>query len=143
MSEPMTAFVRPRNRRGPQATVETTARITETTGVRKAPPKLVADVSDTLRSDQNWSAADLQSYVLRQIESMFGPQPDHSFAPKMTAIFKRFHGTWGADAARIARYVFETQSRPGYWKGAPVKATRFTKGNDQYFAQAVLDLLDR
>jgi hypothetical protein len=141
----MIAFVRPRTK-----VTQTAGGTTQRTGVRKPEPEkerpaaepIVRDMSDTMRADAAWTAADLQAYVLRQIERLHGPQPDHEH-PKMRSIFTRFLSTWGTDAARIARYVFEVQPRKGYWKGAPVKATRFTKGNDEYFARAVLDQINR
>jgi hypothetical protein len=139
MTDKMIAFVRPKGPRVTTTTRGTTSAAGVTPKPRQAP---VQASSDALRADENWTADDLRTYVLRKIEERHGAQPDHGH-PKMRAIFNRFYEAWGAvDAARIARYAFEGQARPGFWKGAPIKATRFTRGNDEWFARAILDQIN-
>ena len=111
-----------------------------TTTVRKAAPKpAIARATDLMTEPEDWTADDLQAYVVRKIEELHGPQPDHSHAPRLKSIFGRFHREFGRDAGPIAVWVFETQADAGRWKGAPVKVSRFSKANDEWMARPVLD----
>jgi hypothetical protein len=136
--EKMIAFVRPKTHRATSTTRGTSTSAGVQPRARQAPVQASADA---LRADANWTADDLRTYVLRKVEERHGPQPDHGH-PKMHSIFNKFHEVWGADAARIARYAFEGQARPGFWKGSPIKATRFTQGNYEWFAKAILDQIN-
>ncbi|MGW7100366.1 hypothetical protein [Streptomyces sp. NPDC054838] len=97
-----------------------------------------AATTDLLDNPRDWSWQQLRDYVLRAVAERHGPQPPADPA-RETAIFKSFHGRWRQQAGPIARFVFEQQD--GYWRSAPVTATRFCKGSDPYFAQPIAERL--
>ena len=82
------------------------------------------------KPDETWDWRDLLDYVVDQIERLHGPFVRES--GKEYGIFNSFVSRWGIQSAAIARYAFETCD--GYWVNAPVSITRFTKGNDPFFA---------
>lgn len=86
------------------------------------------------KPDEFWSWSDLRDYVVREIQSRFGPFPRN---PKTEAsIFKSFLGRHEGHAPAIARFAFE--SHDGYWCGAPISVNRFCKASDAYFAAVIL-----
>lgn len=90
-------------------------------------------------SGDQWGWAELRDYVVSSIEKITGPFPRNE--TKEMGIFKSFVSRWGSDATPIARYAFETMG--GFWKNAPVSVSRFCKASDPYFAQPIVDHLNR
>lgn len=83
---------------------------------------------------EDWSPAELRDYVVHQIETRHGPFPRDEV--KEMAIFKSFASRWPEQRAQaIARFAFEIAG--GYWKGSPIKITRFCKASDTYFAAEI------
>jgi hypothetical protein len=82
-----------------------------------------------------WDWEHLRDYSVDQIIRLHGPFPRRAFTED--AVFKRFHGEWGADAPRIARYAFEISG--GRWGGSPISVNRFCKESDPYFARPIAD----
>lgn len=89
------------------------------------------------KPDAQWDWQALQDYVVDQIESFHGVFPRES--GKEYGIFNGFLNRWGAEAPAIARYAFEVQQ--GYWVNAPIAIARFTKSNDPFFAQPIIEKL--
>lgn len=85
------------------------------------------------KPDSEWEWRDLQDYVVDQIEAIHGPFVRDN--KQEYGIFNAFVGRWGKQSAAIARYAFEECG--GYWVNAPVTITRFTKGNDPFFAAVI------
>lgn len=108
--------------------------VTET--VRVVP--LTAQAGHLLKADADWTAKDLQTYVMGEIERLHGAQVRNPI--KENAIFGSFMARWGSQAAAIARFAFEVER--GWWNRAPISATRFTKGSDPYFAVLIADRLN-
>ncbi len=89
-----------------------------------------------------WTWRQLRDYVENQIESRFGPiERDANWTVRTAGVFKGFVNRWGDKAPAIARYAFERCD--GEWMNEPVSVSRFTKGNDPYFAHPIsLRMLD-
>lgn len=85
-----------------------------------------------------WDWRQLRDYVMRSIAERHGPQPAGDEI-KNQSIFKSFAQRWGNQAGPIARFAFEDQD--GFWRDAPVTVSRFTKGNDAYFAGPISERL--
>ena len=113
----------------PQATVESTSTVAL---VDETSVSLMANSRHSYlgKADETWDWRDLLDYVVDQIERLHGPFVRES--GKEYGIFNAFVGRWGDRSAAIARYAFETNG--GYWVNAPITITRFTKGNDPFFA---------
>jgi hypothetical protein len=94
--------------------------------------------TDLLDDPMNWSWEQLRDYVLRSTLERHGPQPRRE-QPVVNSIFQSFSARWGTQAGPIARFAFEQQD--GFWRDAPVTITRFTKGNDGYFAGPISERL--
>ncbi|THA72440.1 hypothetical protein E6R60_26260 [Streptomyces sp. A0642] len=101
-------------------------------------PSYSAAATDLMDTPTDWTWRQLRDYVMRSVAERHGPQPTGDEI-KTTAIFQSFHKRWGALAGPIARFAFEQQD--GYWRSAPVTATRFTKGSDEYFAAPIAERL--
>lgn len=100
-------------------------------------PAYTAPTAHLAKEDADWNWGDLRDYVIGQIESRVGIFPrDHH---KEMGIFKSFAARWQDQALPIARYAFESMN--GYWRGAPVKVTRFCKASDEYFAKPIAEHL--
>lgn len=97
-----------------------------------AAPSQARSVAHLLQEQWDWRA--LRDYVVSQTELRFGPQPRDP--GKEFGVFNRFVNTWGARSEEIARYAYEVCD--GIWMGAPITITRFTKGNDPYFAEVIV-----
>lgn len=97
-----------------------------------------AESSFLLKPAAQWTWSDLRDYVITEAEKRFGPQVRD---PKKEAgIFKGFIGRYGIqDAVMIAMTAFEVYQ--GTWRSAPIGVTRFTKGNDPFFADVILGRL--
>jgi hypothetical protein len=94
--------------------------------------------TDLLDAPSDWSWEQLRDYVMRAIVERHGPQPRREQA-QINSVFKSFATRWGRQAGPIARFAFEQQD--GFWRSAPVTITRFTKGNDGYFAGPISERL--
>jgi hypothetical protein len=94
--------------------------------------------TDLLDAPEDWSWEQLRDYVMRVVAERHGPQPRREQA-QINSVFKSFAVRWGRQAGPIARFAFEQQD--GYWRDAPVTITRFTKGNDDYFAGPISERL--
>ncbi len=90
----------------------------------------IAAASYLLDNPENWTAAQLRDYVMTQIEARHGAQQRDERLEAGT--FKGFHARWGRNAGAIAKFAFEQLD--GWWRQAPITRTRFTKGNDPFFA---------
>ena len=86
---------------------------------------------------EEWTADDVQAYVVSQIESRFGPFPKDPV--RMASTFRAFCSRYGQNAGRIAAAAFEVYE--GKWKGARIGWQRFCKASDQYFSQEILERL--
>lgn len=117
-----------------QAAAQTPVTPTIRETVRATP---VASAAYLMKADEDWTAEDLRDYVMTQVERFHGPQLRNVM--KETAIFKSFLSRYGAKAAPIARFSFEVQR--GIWHRAPITATRFCKGSDEYFANVIAERL--
>lgn len=113
-----------------------TTQVTETVRVS---PTTTRSRTDLMSPPEAWGPGELRDYVVSQIEEFHGAFPRE--ARKEHSIFTRFHKEFGADAARIALYVFETCD--GIWRSAPVSITRFCRGSDDYFARPILERLSQ
>lgn len=117
-------------------------RPTPSVPVQAAVPRPALTVSaaatDLLDSPENWDWRQLRDYVLRSITDRHGPQPSGDEI-RNQSIFRSFAQRWGKKAGPIARFAFEDQD--GFWRDAPVTASRFTKGNDTYFAGPISERL--
>lgn len=100
--------------------------------------RLPEAATDLLDRPEDWSWEQLRDYVLRSAAARHGAHPVDDI--KVTSIFKSFHKRWGAMAGPIARFIYEQQD--GFWRSAPVTYTRFTKGNDSYFAAPIAERLN-
>lgn len=90
------------------------------------------------KPDASWGWEELRDYIVDQIEKIHGPFV--RVTGKEFGIVNGFISRWGAaDAVAITRYAFETSG--GYWVNAPITLTRFTKGNDPFFAQPIIERL--
>ncbi|MEV7675148.1 hypothetical protein [Streptomyces sp. NPDC088752] len=94
--------------------------------------------TDLMDAPSNWDWRQLRDYVMRSIAERHGPQPAGDEI-KIQSIFRSFAQRWGNQAGPIARFAFEQQD--GFWRNAPVTASRFTKGNDPYFAGPISERL--
>ncbi|MGA5598440.1 hypothetical protein ACPCSE_29820 [Streptomyces cellulosae] len=103
-----------------------------------APAPVAMAATDLLDAPMDWTWEQLRDYVLRSVAERHGPQPRHDTA-KVNSIFKSFAARWGNQAGPIARFAFEQQD--GFWRSAPVTISRFTKGNDEYFAGPIAERL--
>lgn len=97
----------------------------------------VATAAYLMKADADWTAEDLRDYVMTQVERFHGPQLRN--AMKESVIFKSFLSRYGAKAVPIARFAFEVQR--GMWHRAPITATRFCKGSDQFFSDVIAERL--
>lgn len=80
-----------------------------------------------------WGWEELRDYVVRKIEERWGTSPRDPL--KEAGIFKGFVGRWGDQAKPIAIAACEVHGC--LWRSAPLTITRFTKGNDPYFASVI------
>ncbi len=80
-----------------------------------------------------WGWEEVRDYVTRKIEERWGASPRDPL--KEAGIFKGFVGRWGAQAKDIAVAACEVHGC--IWRSAPLSITRFTKGNDPYFAAVI------
>lgn len=113
--------------------VQDVPQVRETVTLRSQRPR------KTYISSESWEWRELRDYVIAQMQmksSCVGYSPD---SLKESGIFKGFINRWGDQAEAIARYVFEDHD--GTWLGEPVTPTRFTKGNDPYFAEPIAERL--
>lgn len=94
----------------------------------------VSPVSYKLKPDNEWGWGELRDYVVAQVEERFGPFPRD--LPKEVSIMKSFTERFGHDAPRIARAAYEVYK--GYWGGAPIRISRFTRASDEWFARVIL-----
>jgi len=105
--------------------------------VAPAPPRPVEHV--VRRTDllvEAWGWEQLRDYLNEQIRRVTGTAPAVD-ALKMSGICKGFVRRWGADARLIAEAAFGPYH--GYWRSSPISITRFTEGNDDYFARPILE----
>lgn len=116
--------------------------------VREQVPQVVERVTATpipssthlLQAEENWEWSQLRDYVITQIEKRHGPQPRD--LKKEPTIFKSFLSRWpNGRAVRITKAAFEIYE--GMWMNAPISVNRFCKGSDPYFAQVIIDRLER
>lgn len=103
-----------------------------------APAPVAMAAADLLDAPADWSWEQLRDYVMRAVAERHGPQPRRE-SHQVNSIFKSFASRWGRQAGPIARFAFEQQD--GFWRSAPVDIRRFTKGNDEYFAQPIAERL--
>lgn len=108
------------------------ATVAQTVTTSQADP---AEAAYLLKPTVQWDWQDLRNYVVAEATKRFGEQIRD---PKKEAgIFKGFIGRHGiADAVLIAQAAFEVYE--GTWRQAPITVTRFTQGNDPYFANVIL-----
>jgi len=107
------------------------AQVVERTTVTTRPAEV--EKAYLVRQDEQWGWEDLRDYVVNQILTIHGPQPRDHY--KEMGIFKGFLARWGGLASAIARHAFEVER--GMWRSAPISVSRFTKGNDAYFAEVI------
>lgn len=128
----------------PQPTVQSVSMPAIVTDCPPAPmptstaPAIPAATTDLLDAPDDWDWKQLRDYVMRQVQERHGPQP-RGDEIRIASTFQSFHKRWGALAGPIARFAFEQQD--GFWRSAPVTATRFTKGSDPYFAEPIAQRL--
>jgi hypothetical protein len=103
-----------------------------------APGPVAMAATDLLNAPMDWSWEQLRDYVMRSVAERHGPQPRRE-AHTVNSIFKSFAARWGNQAGPIARFAFEQQD--GYWRQSPVTVTRFTIGNDDFFAGPISERL--
>lgn len=108
------------------------------TVVQKVTVQPVASRTDLLVEAEEWTWTELRDYVVSQIEARFGVFPRD--AKKEFGIFSRFIKEHGTNGVLVAKAAFEIYD--GWWKGAPIQITRFTKGNDPYFVAPILSRLN-
>lgn len=80
-----------------------------------------------------WGWEECRDYVVRKIEERWGTSPRDPL--KEAGIFKGFVGRWGSQAKPIA--IAACEAHGCIWRSAPLTVTRFTKGNDPYFASVI------
>lgn len=97
----------------------------------------VASAAYLMKQDADWTAKDLQDYVMNQIERFHGPQLRNAL--KESSIFKAFLNRHGEKAAAIARFAFEVER--GLWHRAPVQPNHFCQGADWWFADKIAERL--
>lgn len=91
-------------------------------------------VAHTMKPDAEWEWRDLRDYVMREMESVHGPQVRDSLKEK--SIFSSFIKRHGAvDAVAVARYAFGFSK--GMWANAPISVNRFCKASDPFFADPI------
>lgn len=111
---------------------ESPVAVTQEVTVSKAP---IADSAYLLKQREHWTWSDLRDYVVTEATRRFGPQIRNP--QKEAGIFKGFISRHGiADAVSVAQAAFEIYE--GTWRSAPITVSRFTKGNDPYFAEVIL-----
>jgi hypothetical protein len=111
--------------------VGVTQSVTVTERVEVTPAR---SVSYKLKPDNEWGWEELRDYVVDQVEQHFGLFPRD--LPKEVSIMKSFTERFGHDAPRIARTAYEVYK--GYWGGAPIRISRFTRASDEWFARVIL-----
>lgn len=90
-----------------------------------------------LQDESQWEWYNIRDYVHDQICKIHGDFPPMGAAQE-SGIFKSFLKRWPNDdfpvitGPQIARYAFEVEG--GWWFGAPIGYSRFTKASDGYFA---------
>ena len=85
------------------------------------------------------NAAEMHAWIVEEGGRLTGTQLP---VPGAEEIFGGFIRRFGQrDATRIARAAIEVHR--GMWMGAPITPRRFTRSNDEFFANAVLARLDR
>jgi hypothetical protein len=94
----------------------------------------IRPVSYKLKPDDQWGWEELRDYVVDMVEVHFGLFPRD--LPKEVSIMKSFTERFGHDAPRIARAAYEVHK--GYWGGAPIRLSRFTRASDEWFARVIL-----
>lgn len=95
----------------------------------------VSESAYLLKQADQWTWEDLRDYVVSEATKRFGPQIRDP--RKEAGIFKGFISRHGVvDAVLVAQAAFEVYD--GTWRSAPITVSRFTKGNDPYFAQVIL-----
>ncbi len=88
-----------------------------------------------LKPVSQWTWQDLRDYVITEAEKRSGPQIRN--LAKESGIFKGFISRYGIeDAVMVAVAAFEMYE--GIWRSAPIGVSRFTKGNDPYFSDVIL-----
>lgn len=88
-----------------------------------------------LKPAKDWTWGDLRDYVITETEARFGSQDRN--AAREAGIMKAFIDRHGIeDAVFVAMAAFAVYN--GTWRNAPITISRFTKGNDPYFAQVIL-----
>lgn len=113
--------------------------------VQQAPAEVVQTVTATkvnsaesvylLKPINEWTWGDLRDYVITEAEKRSGPQLRN--LAKEAGIFKGFIARYGIeDAVMVAVAAFEIYE--GVWRSAPIGVSRFTKGNDPYFSDIIL-----
>jgi hypothetical protein len=90
-----------------------------------------------LGSEEEWDWRQVRDYVVAEQEKRQGSFERNT--GKEYGIFLAFSGRWGTKAGAIARYAFEVCD--GMWRDQPITITRFTKGNDSYFSQIIVERL--
>lgn len=94
-----------------------------------------AEATYLLKPSEQWSWGDLRDYVITEAEKRSGAQIRN--VAKEAGIFKGFISRYGIiDAVMVAMAAFEIYE--GVWYSAPIGVSRFTKGNDPYFADVIL-----
>src|SRR6185312_1494394 len=98
----------------------------------------VTPVSDRVaelagKDSELWTEADLRVFIREETRRLNGPQLP---VQAEDGIISDFWGRHGANAARIARHVFEAHE--GKWHGAPVTVRRFAATQDEFFAIPLL-----
>lgn len=109
-----------------------------TTPAPLRPVASIAASSYLMDDPERWTATQLRDYVMTQIEALHGAQPRDERLELGT--FKGFHARWGRHAGTIAKFAFEQLG--GWWRQAPITRTRFTKGNDPFFAAKLAERLE-
>jgi len=89
---------------------------------------------DVIASGEDWDWRALRDYVVRRSTEIHGPAPSNP--AKEAAIIKAFISRWGPQrSGAIARCAFEVYG--GFWRGAPIRVERFSKGSDPFFAEVL------
>jgi hypothetical protein len=84
-----------------------------------------------------WTWEHLRDYVVTKITEIHGPFPRNE--KQEFGIFKGFVKRNAHLAGPIAKFAFEQVD--GLWRGSPVGVTRFTEGNQEYFADPIIERL--
>jgi hypothetical protein len=96
-------------------------------------PDPIRSVTHLIGGEWDWKA--LRDYVMTESETRHGKFPRDPV--REAAIFRSFierHGPTNAEM--IARAAFEIHN--GMWRGAPIRASRFAKSSDPFFAAYIL-----